>query len=385
MDLAPPPAAILLTGATGFLGAHVCAELLIRYPSARIFCLIRADGAERAGKRLARNFKRLRLGDERSMGRLVPVPGDLSKPRLGLSEVDYGELAERVEAIYHCAANLSLVASYEALIPANVTGTQEIIRLARQGSPKHLHHVSSLGVFLAGRRQGLTRVDEATLPAIEDAGPVGYAMSKVAGELAVHDAAPALPVTIYRPGLIFGQSRTGISTNDDMIAQILRVGARVGCLPDSTAPLHTGCVDDVARWIVALAAANAPGRVFHPATSGEPTFAEMVGHFRALGHRMEPVPIRSWWREVEERERNAASLTVRLARTAIDLVLGDPDPAWPHIESTTTATALRRLGHDRRAPGASYFHALSSHLVALGKLPAPGARPVLATTKGRSA
>ena len=379
MDLAPPPAGILLTGATGFLGAHVCAELLARYPSARIFCLIRADGAERAGKRLARNFKRLKLLDGPPVDRLVPVPGDLSKPRLGLSEADYDELAERAEAIYHCAANLSLVASYEALVPANVTGTQEIIRLARQGRPKHLHHMSTLGVFLAGRHQGLTCVDEATLPALEDAGPVGYARTKVAGELAVHDAASTLPLTIYRPGLIFGQSRTGISTNDDMVAQILRVGARVGCMPDSTAPLHVGCVDDVARWIVALAAANAPGRVFHPAPAGGLTLAEMVDHFRALGHQLDSVPIRSWWREVEERERNAASLAVRLGRTAIDLVLGDPDPAWPDIESATTAAALHRLGHDRRVPDASYFHALSSRLVALGKLPAPSARPALAT------
>src|SRR5262249_25698255 len=122
------PRAVVLTGATGFLGAFLLRELLDR-TQATVHCLVRAESAALARTRLLDNLWTLRLGDLPEE-RIVAVPGDLAEHRWGLSERDFRALAKEAEAVYHCGAWVNFTYPYPTLKPANVGGTVEALRLA---------------------------------------------------------------------------------------------------------------------------------------------------------------------------------------------------------------------------------------------------------------
>ncbi|BDI19721.1 hypothetical protein ANSO36C_55230 [Nostoc cf. commune SO-36] len=94
-----PPAAILLTGATGFLGAFLLYELL-QQTTGDIYCLIRAKTTELATKRLQNHLKSYLLWDESFNQRVIPLIGDLAQPLLGLSADKF--------AAYRCSNRCNL-------------------------------------------------------------------------------------------------------------------------------------------------------------------------------------------------------------------------------------------------------------------------------------
>ncbi len=98
--------ALLLTGATGFLGAFLLAELLAQ-THAKIYCLIRAADEQDAIIRLQRQIGSYELQDGINWCRVIAVCGDLAEPRLGLSESRYREIAEQVDVIYHNGAQVN--------------------------------------------------------------------------------------------------------------------------------------------------------------------------------------------------------------------------------------------------------------------------------------
>jgi len=119
---------ILLTGATGFLGAHLL-RTLIDETEATVHCLVRpsaGDGLER----VRRNLAAYRLWSDSDSARVRVVRGDLRRPRLGLDAREFRELADEIDAIVHAAADVNWVHGYESLRDANVLGTRELLRLA---------------------------------------------------------------------------------------------------------------------------------------------------------------------------------------------------------------------------------------------------------------
>ena len=128
---------VLLTGATGFLGAFLLNDLL-ENTSAMIICLVRAtepseDDVPAGIARIRRNLIDHGLWRDSIMERVEILPGNLSRTRLGLAPDYFDELAARVDVIVHAAANVNLVSPYAALRGDNVGGTREILRLACQG------------------------------------------------------------------------------------------------------------------------------------------------------------------------------------------------------------------------------------------------------------
>lgn len=93
-----PPERILLTGATGFLGGFLLADLLDA-TDARIHCLVRAESAGEARERLAGQL-RARNVPEHHMSRIDVVPGSLAKPRFGLSDEEFSGLSRGIDVIY---------------------------------------------------------------------------------------------------------------------------------------------------------------------------------------------------------------------------------------------------------------------------------------------
>ena len=129
-EVQPGPAAlngnnldlVLLTGATGFLGAYLLSTLL-RETAATVLCLVRSGEKSVGQDRVRQNLKSFGLWEPGLEERIRLIPGDVSRPRLGWTERQYQTLSNQVSAIYHAAADVNWVYPYSQLREVNVEGT----------------------------------------------------------------------------------------------------------------------------------------------------------------------------------------------------------------------------------------------------------------------
>ena len=148
-------ATVLLTGATGFLGAQI-ARRLIQEDDCTIVALVRAEDHDSALRRLSRAWWDWRELAEAIGTRVRVVCGDVAAPRLGLDAPTYDALAREVTHIVHSAADLRLNAPIEKLRHTNVQGTANVIAFARAVQRDHgltrYSHVST--AYVCGARRG---------------------------------------------------------------------------------------------------------------------------------------------------------------------------------------------------------------------------------------
>ena len=140
----------------------------------------------------------------RSVGDFQIVEGDISQPRLALSDLDL-ELVQQATRVFHLAAVYDLAVPQDVAMRVNAGGTRNVVELAR--SLPHLrqfHHVSTC--YVAGRREGVILETELK----HNAGYRNfYEESKYLAELEVESAKNELPITIHRPSVVCGDSQTG--------------------------------------------------------------------------------------------------------------------------------------------------------------------------------
>jgi thioester reductase-like protein len=304
-DLTAEPHHIFLTGATGFVAAYVLAELL-EQTDATIYALVRADDPRHGFERIRDNLSHYELWRKHYRQRLVPVPGDLKCPLLGIAPRAFAGLAQTVDVIYHIGSKLSYLAPYEYLKAANVGGTQETLRLAVQGKAKPYHFVSSLGILMDYKAPARGMEDD-PLDA-EKCPPVGYFQSKYVAERVVRIARDrGIPVTIHRIGLIVGDSLKGCSNQDDFVARILLGSIEVGCGPDIQSSMDMTPVDYAARAIVYLSRRQESlGKVFHLLNPQPITWGDIIDALIELGYPLKKLPFDAWVEAIEDRG-NAAT------------------------------------------------------------------------------
>ncbi|KAG4067370.1 hypothetical protein HA402_013154 [Bradysia odoriphaga] len=140
-------ATVMLTGATGYLGAFFLRDLLATPNIKQIICLIRATDEMTARLRIKQNLLQYGLWDPVFNQRITIITGDLSLPKLGLSDDLYHSLAVESDAIFHLGAHVNYIQPYQAHRSGNIEGTLNILRLATQSKPKPLHYVSTIAAY----------------------------------------------------------------------------------------------------------------------------------------------------------------------------------------------------------------------------------------------
>lgn len=353
---------VVLTGGTGFVGSRLCAELL-RRTDGLVVCLVRGEDAVAAGRRMR---AALAAVDEEAAAspRLRTVAADLSADRFGLSDAVYQRLAREAEAVYHSGASVHLAAPYERVAPVNLGGTQRVIEFCTTGTAKHLHHVSTLGVFLAAREAGLERVDESTTPTLRTCGPFGYLRTKVEAEHAVATAVgKGVAATVYRPGLVLADSRDGAAPANDFTTCVIAAAIVTGCYPTALGSLPASTVDHTAQAIAALSLApGTPGNVYHVMRPEPLPMRELFDRAREHGHRIREVTTRQW-RDALHAHRDNPWARAAHALEICTYTLGlTPERRPPEVGGEATAHATAGAGVRAPGTGATYFRRLLTRL-----------------------
>jgi thioester reductase-like protein len=295
-DSVPARPNVLLTGASGFLGTFLLAELL-KSTESRVTCLTRALNPEEARARITQKLKAFGVWDQISDDRIIPIPGDLSKPLLGLSQRQFEEMSKVIDVIYHNGAMVNLLYPYHALKPTNVNGTEEILRMASRGRPKTVHFVSTLSVFDPGdpNSQSAALYEDQPLGNWQNL-PSGYAQSKWAGEKLISEAGNrGIPVVIYRPSSITGHTITGACNPRDFLSQFIRACIQLSCVPDVEAKINMVPVDYISKALIALSTLDeVVGRRFHLINLQPTQLHELLECLICSGLPVQKVSYKTW-------------------------------------------------------------------------------------------
>lgn len=183
-----------VTGATGFIGKRLVKALLQR-KGAVVHFLLRQESQAKVPELLSYWGV--------TAARAVPVMGDLTAKKLGVSAEDIKRLKGQVAHVYHLAAVYDLGADEEAQVLVNIDGTRNMVELAKAIDAGHVHHVSSIAA--AGLYEGVFREDM-----FEEADGLDhpYFQTKHESEKIVRKECK-VPWTVYRPAMVVGDSRTG--------------------------------------------------------------------------------------------------------------------------------------------------------------------------------
>ncbi|WP_194824031.1 non-ribosomal peptide synthetase [Nocardia sp. XZ_19_231] len=362
------PATLLLTGATGFLGSFLLRELLDQ-TSATIHCLVRATDDAGAVDRIVSTAAKYRIDLTPYVDRIVGVPGDLAQPNLGMDPLRFAELAARADAIYHNGALVNHLEPYARMRAANVGGTTEVLRLATTTRVKPIHYVSTLSV-LAGVPQANG------VPA----GLPGYAMTKWVAEQLVHTAIErGVPIAVYRPGLITGDSRTGVAPSEDAWWTMLRSMLVLGVAVDVRAiAIEMAPVDHVAAGIVSRSRqAAAIGNIFRAAGAQVP-LQVVYEEIRSRGYRFDFIdPMEFGLQLSTAAERPDADPILARASAlsgnyAAALAKANPVAVLSEVESAPVEP-FRGLPIEFPAVDAEVIARYFDHYIDIGFFPAPDA------------
>ncbi|GLA09601.1 putative Hybrid PKS-NRPS biosynthetic cluster [Aspergillus niger] len=199
---------VVLTGSTGYLG-HCLLEHLVASPHvSRVHCI----AVRPAGEGLGRQAPAMKSD------KVIIYAGDLSAPRLGLSEEAATQVFSTCHAIIHCGADVSFMKTYHSLRGPNVESTRELVQMAL---PRRvpIHYISTAGVVHLRTADSYDEESVADfLPPVD--GSDGYVASKWASEVYLEAAHRQLhlPVSIHRPSSIVGPGAPPLDIMNNVLA-----------------------------------------------------------------------------------------------------------------------------------------------------------------------
>ncbi|PCK02581.1 MAG: hypothetical protein COA42_21980 [Alteromonadaceae bacterium] len=286
------PKNILLTGASGFLGAFLLRELLAK-SSANIYCLVRASSNEAAQSRLVDQLKAYHTWDDAKALRIKTLCGDLSQPLFGLAQETFERLGREIDVIYHNGALVNHFYPYSVLKSPNVSGTQEVLRLAATSKLKPVHYVSTIGVLSVSSESVLS---EKSLPADGNLLEGGYNQSKWVAEKILQKAQLCgVPVTVYRPAIVGGHSQSGVWNVKDFRSLMIYASLNLGCWPELDMHWNIAPVEHVSQAIVYLSSrSDSQGEVFHPVNAQDINSRQVFELLAKIGYRITPCSPEEW-------------------------------------------------------------------------------------------
>jgi NAD(P)-dependent dehydrogenase (short-subunit alcohol dehydrogenase family) len=267
-----------VTGSTGFIGRNLVEQLLQR--EGTIYVLVREGSRGR--------LEELRSRWSAREDRIVGIVGDLTQPRLGVSDDDVERLQGDVDHLFHLAAIYDMTADAESQRVANVEGTRHMVELADSIEAGHVHMVSSIaaaglykGTFLESMFEEAQNLD--THP---------YFRTKHESEGVVRSECDQ-PWRVYRPGIVVGHSETGEMDKIDGPYYFFKLIRRIRNSVPQWMPMlgvegreiNIVPVDFVTRAMDHIAHLDGlDGRAFHLTDPNPLTAGEVIDTFARVAH-----------------------------------------------------------------------------------------------------
>ncbi len=266
---------VFITGATGLIGSNLIVRILKDDPTTQLILLVRGDSVDDAKKRLEG-----RLGTWSTEADLLPmkkrirvIKGDISLSRLGLPELLYKQLAAQVTHIIHSAATVQFQLPLECARRVNSGGTENVMTLARSamraGGLRRVAYIST--AYVCGDREGT--ISEEELECGQQFVNT-YERTKLESEKFIRESMGELPLVVFRPSIVVGDSKTGRTTAFNVLYAPLKLIYHrvVDTLPGGPhIPLDIVPVDFVTAAInhICLKRTDGIGKTYHLTAGGD--------------------------------------------------------------------------------------------------------------------
>jgi thioester reductase-like protein len=202
---------VFMTGFPGFIASRLLRRLARE--GGRFLLLVQPAFVERAQEEL----ENIAVNAGRSVSDFALLQGDITQPDLGLSPADLETARSQSTVLFHLAAIYDLAVARDVAMRVNVEGTRNVNQFAVSlPHLRHYHYVSTC--YVAGKRQGVIYEHELQ----HDAGFRNYyEETKYLAETEVDNLKSDLPITIHRPAVVCGDSRTGETAKYDGIYYLI--------------------------------------------------------------------------------------------------------------------------------------------------------------------
>jgi len=244
---------VVVTGATGSLGAHLIARLVHDPEVKTVHALVRAKDAATARVRVLKSLQE-RLLLQRvtvpELRKIKALPSNFAEDKLGIDSDMYDVICDQVTDIIHCAWSVNFNKQLRSFEDDCIAGAKNLMLLAlraKQPTPASFSFCSS--VSTVARTPG-GFVPEAVPESLEYAQGIGYAQSKLVTETLVERAAQSTGIRarVLRIGQICGDTDHGIWNDTEAIPIMIQAAITIGALPS---------LDEYPRWLPVNVVAHA--------------------------------------------------------------------------------------------------------------------------------
>ncbi|KAI0551905.1 putative aminoadipate protein [Xylaria curta] len=311
----PGQLTVFLTGATGFLGSYLVKDILERTRrDVKLVAHVRGVKDASAGlDRLKRSLGAYGLWNDEWLPRLSCVIGDLSQPKLGMSELDWQRIAGEADVVIHNGAIVHWVKTYQDMMTANVLSTLDAMALCNEGKPKTFTFVSSTSVLDTDHYIKLSeeqvRTGQGAIYESDDMQGsrrglgTGYGQTKWVSEQLVREAGNrGLVGSVIRAGYVLGDMLTGVCNTDDFLVRMLKGCVQLAARPRIVNTVNAVPVNHVARLVVASALNPiADGvNVIHVTAHPRLRMNEYLSIIEYYGYKAPEVSYDAWKSELEK-------------------------------------------------------------------------------------
>lgn len=382
------PEQVLLTGATGFLGAHLIRELM-NQTNAQIYCIARGETLDLAYARVQEKLQYY-FGAEfdPQMGqRIRVVKGDLTEPYLGMGQNQYDESAEQIDTIIHTAADVRHQGKYSVFERNNVFTTRQLLEFAFHKRMKVFHHSSTFGV--AGWNPEYRMYGEQDFNTGQTFPQMPYGRSKFEAEKLIYEARKqGLRSSVYRVGNLSGRFSDGLfqpNIESNEVYGYIKSIVLLGQIPSGIRKgfYEITPVDLTSDAMVRLMRhPELVGYTYHLPYPRLVTFGELLDGLNQVGHRIAEVDFQKFYQHLtREVEKQSDSLELNLLLTSLRAANDRPQQGAPirplSVQSQLTRDLLAKVGFTWPEMGQDYLERMFKYCEAVGYFPQPGQKSVM--------